>query len=43
MKRNELKDYEPAKLLIIKFDSEDVITTSEAMGDGEDFDDKAWT
>lgn len=38
-----LVSYEPAELEIIRFDAMDVIATSEAMGDGEDFDDKAWT
>ena len=35
--------YENAKLELIRLDAADIITTSEAMGDGEDFDDKAWT
>lgn len=43
MKKKILLDYEPAELTIIKLSEADVITTSEAMGDGEDFDDKAWT
>ena len=38
-----LRKYEPAELEIIRLEAKDVITTSEAMGDGEDFDDKAWT
>ena len=35
--------YEEAKLELVMIDELDVITTSEALGDGEDFDDKAWT
>ena len=35
--------YEEARLELVMIDELDVITTSEALGDGEDFDDKAWT
>ena len=40
---NKKLPYEEAKLELIRLDAADIITTSEAMGDGEDFDDKAWT
>lgn len=35
--------YEDASLLLVMIEVDDVITTSTTMGDGEDFDDKAWT
>ena len=35
--------YEEARLEIIELAAADVITTSTTIGDGEDFDDKAWT
>ncbi len=35
--------YEEARLELVMLDELDVITTSLAMGDGDDFDDKAWT
>ena len=42
--KNTMKiPYEEAKLELVMIDELDVITTSEALGDGEDFDDKAWT
>ena len=42
-KKIEKLRYEEAQLELIRLDSADVITTSTTMGDGEDFDDKAWT
>ena len=35
--------YEEARLELVMIDELDVIATSMAMGDGENFDDKAWT
>ena len=35
--------YEEARLEIIHLAESDVITTSTTMGDGDNYDDKAWT
>ena len=43
MKKNGKVLYEEVKLEIVLLSAADVITTSLTMGDGEDFDDKAWT
>lgn len=41
--KTEKLRYEEAKVELIRLEAADVITTSTTMGDGDNFDDKAWT